>query len=169
MQVSSTLSYTTDAAHGKLFSVSNEGSFAALAPVIGLTISAPANIFMGQDFTAEISYKNVANHPVDGTKITMQYPNGFTLVAASPTPAFPGNTVWNLDSLAPGATGTITFTGTMNGKNTTLYSFAGTVTENISGTSYAVTAGGSERDDHAAAAPSRRGREQRYELYRQVG
>jgi Domain of unknown function DUF11 len=141
MQVSSTLSYATDASHGKLFSTSNQGSFAVLAPVIGLTISAPSHIFAGQNFTAEISYENTADHAVNGAQVTMQYPDGFTLVMASPTPAFPGNTVWNLGVLAPGAEGTITIAGTMNGKNMTLYSFAGTATENVSGTSYAVTAG----------------------------
>lgn len=141
VQVSSTLSYATDASRGKLFGTSGEANFAVSAPVIGFTLSAPANVFAGQSFTTEVSYRNVTTHPIDGVKITMQYPPGFSFVQASPTPAFPGNTIWNLGSLAAGTGGIIDISGTMNGQNTALYSLSGTVAESVSGTSYAVAAG----------------------------
>jgi len=141
VQVSSTLSYGTGASHGTLFGTSNQKSFAVGTPVIGLAISMPANVFAGQGFTTNVSYKNAASHPIDGVKITMQYPSGFTFTQASPTPAFPGNTTWNLGSLAPGAGGTIFITGTMTGKNTALYSLSGTVAENVSGALYEIGAG----------------------------
>jgi hypothetical protein len=140
MQVSSTISYATDASGGKLFETSNTAGFAISAPIVGLAISAPANVFAGEDFVTEVSYRNTATHPINGVKITMQYPQGFTFTEASPTPAFPGNTAWNIGSLAAGAGGTITITGTMTGQNTALYSLSGTAAENVSGTLYAVAA-----------------------------
>ena len=140
MQVSSTLSYATDASHGALFGTSYEAGIAVSAATIGLTISAPANVFAGQDFTTTVFYKNTTGSPVDGAKITMQYPSGFTFTESSPTPAFPGNTVWNLGTLAPGASGTIVITGNMAGQSTALYSLAGTASEDVSGVSYAIAA-----------------------------
>jgi hypothetical protein len=108
--------------------------------VIDLTISPPSNVFAGQDFTTKVSYKNVTDHPIDGVRITMQYPDGFAFTEASPIPAFPGDTIWNIGSVPAGGGGTILITGSMTGKNTALYSLSGTAAESIAGTSYPVAA-----------------------------
>ena len=97
-------------------------------------------MFAGQNFTTTVFYKNTTGYPIDGARIMMQYPSGFTFAQATPTPAFPGNTVWNLGALAPGANGAIVITGNMAGQSTALYSMGGTATEDISGTSYTVAA-----------------------------
>jgi uncharacterized repeat protein (TIGR01451 family) len=141
VQVSSTLSYSTDASHGALYTSSYRGTVTVGSPIIELSIGAPANIFAGQDFQTQISYQNTTKSEIDGAEIAMQYPQGFTFVQGSPAPAFPGNTIWDLGSLSPGAGGTIVITGTMSGQNTALYSLSGTVTRTISGTAYAVAAG----------------------------
>ena len=70
---------------------------------IELAVSAPANVFSGQNFTTQISYRNTTGQRVDGAQITMQYPQGFAFAEASPTPVFPGDTVWNIGTLAAGA------------------------------------------------------------------
>ena len=139
-QISSALSYSTDASSGKSFTASYKGSITVNPSVIGLTISAPTNVFAGQGFVTKVSYANTTDHPIDGVEITMQYPGGFTFTGGSPAPAFPENNVWKIDSLAPGASGNISITGTMNGKNTALYSLSGTAAETVSGGSYTVAA-----------------------------
>ena len=108
--VSSTISYATDASRGVIFGVSNLASIAVGSGAIGLSVSAPANVFSGQDFGTEISYRNTTAQEVDGAEITLQYPQGFTFTSSAPTPAFPGNTVWNIGTLAPGAAGKIIVT-----------------------------------------------------------
>ncbi len=141
VQVSSTLSYTTDASRGNPFAASNRESIAVSGtPAIKFSILMPTNVFAGQNFATEISYANTAGHPIDGARIVMQYPAGFTFTEASPTPAFPGNVAWNLGTLAPGAGGTILITGTMSGKDKALYSMSGTAAESVAGTSYTVAA-----------------------------
>lgn len=139
-QVSSTLSYTTDVSRGVSYAVSHASGVAVSGSAIGLAIAAPANVFAGQDFVSTVSYKNNTQDAVGDVRIIMQYPAGFTFAEASPTPAFPGNTTWNLGALAPGAGGEIFITGTMNGQNTALYSMAGTASEDVSGSSYAIAA-----------------------------
>jgi hypothetical protein len=140
VQVSSTLSYATDASRGVLFTTSKESSLAIGTPVIDLAISPPSNVFAGQDFTTKVSYENATDHPIDGVKITMQYPDGFAFTEASPIPAFPGDTIWNIGTVPAGGGGTILITGSMTGKNTALYSLSGTAAESIAGTSYPVAA-----------------------------
>ena len=140
VQVSSTLSYTTDASPSKSFSASNIGSIAVGAPIIELAISTPANVFAGQNFTTKISYKNTTGQTIDGVEITMQYPQGFSFAQATPTPILPGDTSWNIGSLAAGAQGTILIAGNVTGENTALYSISGSATESVSGGSYTVTA-----------------------------
>ncbi len=140
VQVSSTLSYVTDASRGVSFSTSNKTSFAVGAPVVSLAISAPTNVFAGQNFTSVVSYKNVTAHPIDGVSIAMQYPQGFVFSSAAPTPAFPGNSIWNIGSLAQGAGGTITITGAVSGKSTALYSLSGTASEAVGSSSYTIAA-----------------------------
>ena len=140
VHVSSTLSYATDASKGKLFSTSAGTSLAVGSPVLNLAISAPTNVFAGQDFTSVISYQNASAHALSGVTISLQYPQGFSFVAATPTPAFPGNSSWNIGSLPQGGTGTITVAGSVSGKTSALYSLSGTAAENISGTTYTVAA-----------------------------
>ena len=135
--VSSTISYATDASRGVVFGVSNRASVAVGSSAIGLSVSAPANVFSGQDFETEISYRNTTNQEVDGVQITMQYPQGFIFTSAVPTPAFPGNTVWNIGTLAARASGKILITGNISGKNTAQYSISSSAALTVSGISYA--------------------------------
>lgn len=139
-QVTAAMSYATDASRGATFSTSGGTSVAIGAPVLALAVTAPTNVFAGQDFTSVISYKNTADHAISGVTVALQYPQGFTFVSATPTPAFPGNTTWNIGSVAQGGSGSLVITGTMTGQSTALYSLSGTVAENIGGLSYPVAA-----------------------------
>ena len=142
VQVSSTLSYATDASHGAFFSTSNEGSVAVnnSPGAVGLSISTPQNVFSGQDFMTTVSYRNATGQSIDGVKITMQYPQGFTFAQANPSPAFPGDTSWNIGSLAPGEGGEILITGSITGQDTALYAISASAVESVSGESYAAAA-----------------------------
>ena len=160
VQVSSTLSYATDASGNKTFEISKQGNVAVGAPVIALKIIDARERFCGTEFRiGSFLSKYAATHPIDGVTLTMQYPGGFAFARGSPSPAFPGNTVWNLGPLAPGAGGTILITGAMNGKNTALYSISGTVTRTDFGG--IVRSGGEsgEHCDHCGAAHYKSGRE----------
>jgi uncharacterized repeat protein (TIGR01451 family) len=139
-QVHAALSYATAASRGRTFSTSATANVAIGSPVLALAIAAPTNVFAGQSFTSVISYKNTAGHAIDGASITLQYPQGFTFVAADPAPAFPGNTTWNLGSVPQGGSGSVTITGTMTGQSTALYSLSGTASESVGGSSYTIAA-----------------------------
>lgn len=137
--MSSTISYATDASRGALFSTSNTASIVVGSATIGLSVSAPVNVFSGQDFTTVVSYRNTTNQEIGAMQITAQYPEGFAFTEASPTPAFPGNTVWNIGPLAAGADGTILITGNISGKNTASYPISALANITVSGVSYAAS------------------------------
>ena len=96
VQVSLTLSYATDASHGALFATSYQGNVTVDPPVIGLKISAPTNVFAGQDFEVNVSYQNTTNQTIDGIGITMHIPWSLHLSRHHSRPRFPGKKdVWS--------------------------------------------------------------------------
>ena len=83
-----------------------------------LTISktaSPAPVQPGWDLTYTINYSNLAFSTENATNvvITETYDSNVTFISASPSPSL-GNNQWNIGSLAPGASGSITVTVNVN-------------------------------------------------------
>ncbi len=78
--------------------------------VVSLDISAPDKVFSGQDFEIHVHYQNVGTAPVQGTVISMTFPQGFNFENADP--ALQQNTL-TIPSLAPQQEGTIIIAGSM--------------------------------------------------------
>jgi hypothetical protein len=99
-------------------------------PAVGISVSAPANVFSGQNFPVTVSYNNNTSEPLAGFSIAMQYPSAFSTNATSSS--------WSLGTLAPNATGTIAINGNLIGPNNASYPIAATLAETVGGQSYTI-------------------------------
>jgi uncharacterized repeat protein (TIGR01451 family) len=68
----------------------------------------------GDSLTYTISYSNSGNTDATNVVITEMYDSNVTFVSATPSPTS-GDNVWNIGNLAPGASGTISVTVTIDG------------------------------------------------------
>ncbi len=83
------------------------------APNVAVTASAPATSF-SRTFTVTLTYANTGAGAAEAAVLTAPLPAGATFVSATGGGALVGaNVVWNLGNLAPGATGTLTYTITV--------------------------------------------------------
>jgi uncharacterized repeat protein (TIGR01451 family) len=78
-------------------------------PVIDITKTAPATANTGEIFDYVITVENVGTANATNVIVTETYPAGINYVGAVPAPTS-GNNVWNLGTLAVGASVTITIT-----------------------------------------------------------
>jgi hypothetical protein len=109
-------------------------------PAVAVAVSAPGNVFSGQNFPVTVSYNNNTSEAIPDFSIAMQYPPAWAFVNASTSPAIEtnGSNSWSLGTLAPNATGTITMNGNLIGPNNASYPIAATLTENVGGQSYTI-------------------------------
>jgi uncharacterized repeat protein (TIGR01451 family) len=78
-----------------------------LAPHMAVAKTGPANVGVGAFFNYTITYTNTGSGNAANLVVTETYPTGTVFVSAAPAPTA-GNNVWNLGTLAPGASATIT-------------------------------------------------------------
>ncbi len=87
-----------------------------------VSLDIPVRVLSGQEETYAIHYKNTAAEDVSRLRIRVTYPSGFTIVSQKPDPS-EGKDVWEIESLAAGKEGEVTFTGTLEGKDNELKEF----------------------------------------------
>ncbi|MBL0927948.1 MAG: DUF11 domain-containing protein [Phycisphaerales bacterium] len=80
-------------------------------PALALECKAPAQVFLGRNATFEFTVRNTGDAPANNTMVSAALPAGATLVSASDNGAGAGGALnWNLGTLAPGATKTLSAT-----------------------------------------------------------
>lgn len=133
---------TADAA-GNLSAKSGETVTVVRQPVLEIAKRGPAKVFIGRPITYEITVSNKGDAAAANTVIEDPVPAGATFVSATDGGALNGNTVvWNLGSLAAGASKTVSVTmnvasiGTINNIATAKATCANQVSANT-GTEFA--------------------------------
>jgi len=121
-------------------------------PAVSVNLSAPSQVFSGENFPVTVSYNNNAAVNISGLSLAMQYPPAYTFANASSSassssvsvPAAGGNpannSVWSLGTLAANVAGTITINGNLVGPTSASYPIAATLSENIGGQNYPIAA-----------------------------
>ena len=109
------LTYNTDAAPNTPFETDGGADLVVGGPAVGLALNAPANIYSGQDFQFTATYTNNTNQTFSGVVLTVDYPPAFSFTGASMAPSGAGKNSWNIGTVAPGGTATITITGSITG------------------------------------------------------
>jgi len=108
---------------------------------LSISYNAPSSIFSGQNFDIMVNYQNNTGVALQGVQIAMQYPPAYHFVSSSTTaPTGAADNVWNLGTLAPGATGTLDITGNIVGPPQAQYQLNGTIGATFSGQNYSAPA-----------------------------
>lgn len=81
-----------------------------LAANIDLQLTGPDTTNNSQLVIYQVNYKNSSDKAVNNARIQLNYPDGFVFGDSTPKPNLSQN-IWNVDNLAPGADGTISFQG----------------------------------------------------------
>lgn len=104
---------------------------------LSFTYSAPTSIFSGQNFSIAVNYANDTSEALQGVQFEMQYPPAFRFVSSSTTaPTDAGDDTWDLGTLGPEATGTLTITGNIVGPTQAQYPLTGTIGATFTGQNY---------------------------------
>ena len=78
-----------------------------------LDFSGKTEVNNGEELTYELAYRNTSTREIPNGRIHITYPEGFSFASSNPSPSL-GKDTWNINSLAPNASGKISFVGTMN-------------------------------------------------------
>ncbi|HEY5220768.1 MAG TPA: hypothetical protein VIJ29_01280 [Candidatus Paceibacterota bacterium] len=104
---------------------------------LSLSYNAPSDVFSGQDFDIVVDYVNNTTGTLDGVQFAMQYPPAYHFVMSSTTaPTGAADNIWNLGTLAPGATGMLDINGNIVGPAQAQYPLTGTIGATFSGHNY---------------------------------
>ena len=108
-------------------------------PAISLSIATPANVFSGQDFDTVITYTNNTGQSFNNVEAELQYPPAFSYTRSTEPPDNAANDSWNLGTIPPSGTGSITLTGNVVGPQGAAYAFAGKLSGQVMGDTYPLT------------------------------
>jgi hypothetical protein len=104
---------------------------------LSLSYSAPSSIFSGTNFALGVNYANNTTQTLQGVELVMQYPPAYQFASSGPMPpADVNNTIWNIGTLAPNATGTIIIMGDIPGPAQAQYQLNGTIGASFGGQNY---------------------------------
>ena len=107
-------------------------------PAVGLTITAPSSIASGQKFMMKVNYVNNAIDALPDLRIALQLPPAFTFSASSLLADSAANDEWDVGSLAPGASGSFSVTGSIVGPDNAPYAIVGNASADFAGQSYPI-------------------------------
>lgn len=110
--LSVTLTYTP-ANFSSEFQASGSLEVAIMSSTLGVDVKAPSTIASGQVVEYDITVSNTSSTQLTGVRVTIDYPSGLTAVTA--TPASSSATSWDIPSLDPDKTSSITIKGTLTG------------------------------------------------------
>ena len=78
---------------------------------VNLTMTGDTNLMLGATTTVTISYQNNQKIKLNDATLSVRYPAGFTFISSEPVAKNPGNTEWDLGTLASRQKGTVTLIG----------------------------------------------------------
>jgi hypothetical protein len=106
-------------------------------PAVSLTITVPQNAGSGENFDVQIKLQNNTQEDAKNVKLKLGYPPVFNFVKAD-REAASGNQEWVFPTIAKGETASVTVNGNLVGADFARYQFAGTVTSDFMGQTYAI-------------------------------
>jgi len=83
---------------------------------ISVSIGGLDSVNSGQPMTLALTVSSNSTNILSNVALELNYPFGWTTIATDPNPSVAQN-IWNLGDLAPGATTTISISGSINGQN----------------------------------------------------
>jgi hypothetical protein len=113
-KVTVTIQYSVNGSNA-VFQKTAEADFTIGSSPISLSLQTPDDIVAQQPFPITITVQSNATTPLQNVVVQGQYPPGFTVVSASPA-SVAGGTFWQLGTLQPGDSKTISVTGTLDGQ-----------------------------------------------------
>lgn len=97
-------------ATGGLSANSNTVAVVVKQPALALNIKCPERVFLGRDMCYEVTVKNTGDAPAANTTVSCPMPAGSSFIRASDGGAQTGGSVtWNVGTLAPEASKTLSF------------------------------------------------------------
>jgi hypothetical protein len=87
-----------------------------VASDIVLELSGPTTTNNAQLVVYNLKYQNNSQNVINNARVKLNYPDGFSFATATPVPDS-GSDTWNISSLAPGALGNISISGTFSSAN----------------------------------------------------
>lgn len=118
-------------------------------PAITLNFTTPQNVFSTENFDIGIQYRNISDIEFRNTKIKLVTPTGFVYKDASIQPEM-GDTIWNVEALAPQAENTITVKGSLEGSDQTFFTIKAQIVMIVNGKEYVIN----EKDANLGIASS---------------
>ena len=83
---------------------------------LSVSIAGLDSVNAGEPTTLTFTVSSNSTNVINNVALQLAYPFGWTTLSSDPTPSS-GQSIWNLGDLAPGATTTVTVSGTINGQN----------------------------------------------------
>jgi hypothetical protein len=93
-----------------------EADFVIGSSPVSVSINAPTEAVAGQQFPIDLTVQSNATTPLNNVVIQGQYPFGYSVASSFPL-AQAGGSIWQLGTLAPGATRTIHILGSIDGQD----------------------------------------------------
>jgi len=89
---------------------------------VSLSWEMPETLSRGQDVAATLRFHSNARLPFEDVAVRLEYPPGFTFIAADPPPTV-GTAIWSVGTLDPGEEGVIVLRGKMVGEEGEIKAF----------------------------------------------
>ena len=112
LTVATTLQFQTNGSNATFVTHKNY-TLSVIATPLSVSVDAPAQVIAGTPFTLKATVRSNATAPLSGVVLQANYPTGFTPTHTSSKPI--GN-IFPIGTIAPGATSTVTITGTLAGQ-----------------------------------------------------
>lgn len=144
-KIAAALIYSTGATSKTQLETDATDNLVVGGEAIALSINAPTSIFSGQAFQVPINYVNNTPHSFDNVVLNLEYPSGFSFLGSTIRPGNGADTAWELGTISPESTGTVTITGSIVGSANANYSLSGTLAGSVvgspNGSAYTLTSG----------------------------
>lgn len=113
--VKATLEYSVSNSNA-IFTKSADIAFTVGSSPVAISVKLPTQVTAGEPFDVAVTVQSNAATPLEHVAIEAQYPFGFSVSSASPSPAS-GSGLWRLGTMLPGDTKTITIRGSLEGQD----------------------------------------------------
>ena len=101
-------------------------------------IKTPKEVFSGEEFEIDVTYKNTSDTAFPDARLTLTSPPAFTKTSATPQPDS-GTGVWQIGSISPGSEGSFIVKGKLEGPASSFFEFHTMLESNVLGTFYTVS------------------------------
>ncbi len=96
-----------------IFTADSDYAFTFSSSPVSLSVSGDSQVISGQPLTMAVTVASNATDPINDVLLSAAYPFGFQLTSSQPAALAPG--LWEVGSLDPGQTKTVTLTGVLTG------------------------------------------------------